>query len=1061
MADRDTTAPRGPIAWMAGNSIAANLLMLVLLVGGLVLGMQIKQEVFPEFSMDEISITVSYPGASPEEVEQGIVLAVEQAVQGLDGVKEVTSTSSEGSASIIVEALDGADIQRLSQEIDTEVDRISSFPEEAEDPVVAEVSRKRQVLSLMVYGDQEQMVLRELAEQLREELLAAPGVTQAELAEVSDLQISVEIPQENLRAYSLTLKGIADRLRSESVELPGGGIKTDSGEVLVRMKERRDYGHDFAATPVVTGSEGTQVLLGDIGTVIDGFADTDNITEYDGMPAVRVDVYRVGDQTPVSVSSAAHETLNSFRKRLPDGVNVQVLDDDSVVFEQRMELLLKNGYMGLGLVFVLLALFLEPRLAFWVAMGIPISFLGSLVILPMLGISINMITMFAFLIALGIVVDDAIVAGENIHTMRQQGMPPLKAAVAGARQIAMPITFSVLTNMVTFAPLLFVPGVMGKVMYSIPVVVIAVFAVSLVESLFVLPAHLAHSKDRQPRGLILRLTTLQRRFSEGLMRFIRTRYRPLLDLCVSWRYLCVASGVALLFLCAAYVGSGRLGFTLMPKVESDYAFVTAELPYGSAVEESKRVRDRLLTSAAAVTKQSGGDTLVKGTYSKIGGSGRDISGSHVVKVQVFLTEADVRPITTDEFVRRWRKATGEIPGLETLAFESDRGGPGSGSSLEIELGHSDVETLEAAASELAEALGYFPKVKDIDDGFSPGKEQLDFTLRPEAKSLGLTAQDVAAQVRAAYYGTEVLRQQRGRNEVKVVVRRPESERISEYDLEELMLRTPGGMDVPLRNVVNIDRGRAYTSIKHVNGRRALTVSADVTPRSQTTQVLNEVFAKTLPELMTRYPGLTHEVKGSQGDMTEGVAALMSGLALAMLVVYALLAIPFRSYTQPFIVMTCIPFGAVGAIAGHALMGYSISLTSVLGIVALSGVVVNDSLVFIDFTNQQRRKGHCAHDAVLEAGTARFRPIMLTSLTTFFGLAPMILETSRQARFLIPMAISLGFGVLFATVITLLLVPSLYMILEDVHDAYAGLLRKKEHTPCNPARALRDIHSGGA
>ncbi len=776
-----------------------------------------------------------------------------------------------------MEALDGADIQRLSQEIDTEVDRISSFPEEAEDPVVAEVSRKRQVLSLMVYGDQEQMVLRELAEQLREELLAAPGVTQAELAEVSDLQISVEIPQENLRAYSLTLKGIADRLRSESVELPGGGIKTDSGEVLVRMKERRDYGHDFAATPVVTGSEGTQVLLGDIGTVIDGFADTDNITEYDGMPAVRVDVYRVGDQTPVSVSSAAHETLNSFRKRLPDGVNVQVLDDDSVVFEQRMELLLKNGYMGLGLVFVLLALFLEPRLAFWVAMGIPISFLGSLVILPMLGISINMITMFAFLIALGIVVDDAIVAGENIHTMRQQGMPPLKAAVAGARQIAMPITFSVLTNMVTFAPLLFVPGVMGKVMYSIPVVVIAVFAVSLVESLFVLPAHLAHSKDRQPRGLILRLTTLQRRFSEGLMRFIRTRYRPLLDLCVSWRYLCVASGVALLFLCAAYVGSGRLGFTLMPKVESDYAFVTAELPYGSAVEESKRVRDRLLTSAAAVTKQSGGDTLVKGTYSKIGGSGRDISGSHVVKVQVFLTEADVRPITTDEFVRRWRKATGEIPGLETLAFESDRGGPGSGSSLEIELGHSDVETLEAAASELAEALGYFPKVKDIDDGFSPGKEQLDFTLRPEAKSLGLTAQDVAAQVRAAYYGTEVLRQQRGRNEVKVVVRRPESERISEYDLEELMLRTPGGMDVPLRNVVNIDRGRAYTSIKHVNGRRALTVSADVTPRSQTTQVLNEVFAKTLPELMTRYPGLTHEVKGSQGDMTEASRPSCPGL----------------------------------------------------------------------------------------------------------------------------------------------------------------------------------------
>lgn len=1043
MADHETTQERGAIAWMAGNSVAANLVMVVLLIGGLIFAFQIKQEVFPEFDMDTVTVSVAYPGAGPEEVEQGIVLAVEEAVQGLDGVKEVTSTSSEGAATITIEALKGADLDKLTQDVKNEVDGISSFPEEAEDPVVAESSRKHDVLSIILYGKQDLMVLRDLTEQLRDELLANPGITQAELKEVSKLQISVEVPQASLRAYNLTLEGIADRLDQASVELPGGGIKTASGEVLVRMKERRDYGREFAETPVVTGNDGTVVRVGDIGTVIDGFADTDIITTYNGMPAVRIDVYRVGDQTPFSVSTAAHEALDKFRAEMPENVHVEVLDDKSIVFGQRMDLLLSNGYMGLALVFVFLALFLDARLAFWVAMGIPISFMGSFLILPALGISINMITMFAFLIALGIVVDDAIVVGENVHTMRQQGMPPLKAAIVGAKSIAMPVTFSVLTNVVTFMPLMFLSGIMGKIMLSIPVVVISVFVISLFESLFVLPAHLGHMKSGTRSRLMLWIGRYQKMFSQGLLRFIQNRYRPFLDLCVSWRYLTVACGLALLVVCAAYVASGRLGFTLMSKVESDYAYVTAELPYGSAVNESKAVRNRLLTSAQKVIAENGGNQLAKGTYSKIGGAGRELSGSHVVKIQVFLTDSDTRPISTDAFVRKWRTATGEIPGVDTMVFESDRGGPGSGSSLELELTHSNVDTLEKAATEVAQALSYFPKVKDIDDGFSPGKQQLDFTLRPEGKSLGLTAQDVAGQVRAAYEGKEVLRQQRGRNEVKVVVRRPENERISEYDLEELLIRTPDGVDVPLREVVNIKRGRAYTSINHVNGRRAITVAADVSPRSDTTQVLKQLFADGMPRVQSRYPGLGYRVQGAQGDMNEGTDSLMSGLLLSMLVIYALLAIPFKSYSQPLIVMTCIPFGAVGAILGHAMMGYSISLTSLLGIVALSGVVVNDSLVFIDCTNGRRREGHCAHDAVLHAGTARFRPIMLTSLTTFGGLAPMILETSRQARFLIPMAISLGFGILFATLITLLLVPSLYMILDDVHRFVQGLMRTFE------------------
>lgn len=706
----------------------------------------------------------------------------------------------------------------------------------------------------------------------------------------------------------------------------------------------------------------------------------------------------------------------------------------SEVYEQRMDLLLTNGYIGLGLVFLFLALFLEPRLAFWVAMGIPISFLGCFLILPLFGISINMITMFAFLISLGIVVDDAIVVGENVFTMRQQGMPPLKAAIEGARRIAMPVTFSVLTNIVAFMPLLFVPGTMGKIFWCIPVVVISVFAVSLLESLFVLPAHLAHMQEGRQSRLMAWITIYQKKVADSLLRFIRNVYRPILDACMQWRYAVVAGGVGLLILTVAYVASGRLGFTLMPKVESDFAFVQAELPYGSAVAKAKEVRALLLDAANSVKEANGGDTLVLGMDSKIGGAGRDISGSHVVKIKVYLTAADMRPISTDEFVEKWRQEFGDVPGLESISFAADKGGPGSGGALEFELSHSDVTVLEAAARDLAEALSFYPRVTDVDDGFSPGKQQLDFTLTAAGKSLGLTAQEVASQVRAAYYGTEVLRQQRGRNEIKVLVRRPESERVSEYDLEELMILTPDGKEVLLREVVNIKRGRAYTVIKRRDGRRVLSVTADVTPRNQGAQVMNSVFAEVIPDLKLTYPGLTCIKEGKQADMSESMTSLLGGLLMAMLCIYALLAIPFKSYVQPIIIMICIPFGAVGAVFGHILMGYSISLMSLLGIVALSGVVVNDSLVFIDYANGQRKKGHCPHDAVLEAGTARFRPILLTTLTTFNGLAPMILETSRQARFLIPMALSLGFGILFATFITLILVPAMYMILEDMHES---------------------------
>ena len=1013
---------RGTIGWMAGHSVTANLLMMVLLVGGFIMGSKIKKEVFPDFELDRITITVPYPGASPEEVETGILLAIEEAIQDLTGIKEVTASANEGSGTVVVEIIEGEDVQQIAQDIENAVDRIGSFPEEAEDPRIVVAKRKRYAISLALYGDQSERVLREMAEIVRERLLQDPEITQVELEGIRDFEISIEIPHAHLRAYNLTLESVAQTIRLASVELPAGAIKTASGDVLVRMKERRDFGHEFAGIPIITGNDGTQVLLEDIAEIRDGFEDTDQFATFNGKPAVMIQVYRIGDQTPVSVSDAVRRKMAELNRIMPPGLSLDARNDRSEVYRQRLDLMLRNGYIGLGLVFVLLALFLEPRLAFWVSLGIPISFLGSLLMLPALGISINMISMFAFIVTLGIVVDDAIVVGENIYHHRQRGLDWFPAAVRGAREIAMPVTFSVLTNMVTFMPMFFVPGFMGKIFRQIPVVVICVFAVSLVESLFILPAHLGHRKRLGGRGLFNWVTAQQQRFSRFFLRLVDTVYGPFLKLALRRRYVTLSLGLAVLMVTAAFVKSGRMGFELFPKVESDFAQVTAVLPYGTAVGKTVRMQQQLVDAARRIVAANGGDRLTEGIYARINGS--------ETRIRIYLTPPDVRPISTARLTRLWRESVGEMPGLDSLRFESDAGGPGRGGAISVELSHRSVAVLEKASAELAEAMAFFPIAVDIDDGFSPGKQQIDFKIKPEGRSVGLNSRTVARQVRHAYYGAEALRQQRGRSEVKVMVRLPESERTSEYNLEEMILRTPSGTEIPLRGAVTVERGRAYTTIDRRNGRRIVTVSADARPRSKADQVLNALKAEKLPELQRKYPGLIYSFEGRQADRRESVQSLIRGLMAALVVIYAMLAIPFNSYIQPVIIMMAIPFGVVGAIVGHLLMGYSLSLTSMFGVVALSGVVVNDSLVLIDFANRRYRSGVDAMAAVHRAAIHRFRPILLTTLTTFGGLTPMIFETSRQARFLIPMAISLGYGILFATVITLLLVPSLYLIVED-------------------------------
>ena len=1029
---------RGPIAWMAAHSVSANLLMAVLLLGGLFMGLRIKKEVFPDFELDQVEIRVAYPGAGPEEVERGIIYAIEEALQDLEGIDEVHATASEGFGRVVVEMIAGEDVEQVAREIENEVDRIQSFPDDAEDPVVTISQRKRFVVSLALYGDLPGPVLQEAAETIRERLSADDEIGLVSLEGARDPEISIEINQNTLRSNGLTIGGVARSITAAAIELPGGAIKTADGDILVRINERRDLGREFADIPVLTAPDGTRLLVGDLATITDGLEDTDRFARYNSQPAVLISVYRSGGQSPISVSDAVSRHVADLKASLPQGLSIEPRSDRSEIYRQRLDLMLRNGMIGLTLVFILLALFLEFRLAFWVALGIPISFIGSFLILHPMGVSINMVTMFAFIVTLGIVVDDAIIVGENVYAYRQNGLGWFEAAVRGAREITLPVTFSVLSNMITFTPMLFIPGFMGKIFKFIPLVVFAVFAISLIESLFILPAHLGHRKDRTgDKGLIGFLVNSQQRFGRTFTSMVRQVYRPFLAFCLKWRYVSAAVGVMILLTTFGYVKSGRMGFVLFPKIESDYAQVSLNLPFGASVQSTLDLSDYLVQSAQEVADQYGGEKLLAGIFSDV--------DRHNARIRAYLTKPGVRPISTAEFTTAWRQKATELGGIENIKFESDAGGPGRGSAITIELSHRDTDVLEEASGRLAKELQSFPNVKDVDDGFSQGKKQIDFSLKPVANRLGLTTAQVARSIRDSFYGAEAVRVQRGRDEVKVMVRLPKSQRESSHFLDEMVIPTPNQGEVPLRDVVKMESGRADTAIYRRNGRRVVSVEADAQPRSQAGTVLADLRKDFFPQLSQSYPELTLRLEGRRADQRESMAALMKGMLLALLVIYAMLAIPFNSYIQPLIVMCAIPFGLVGAVLGHLLMGYSLSVISMFGIVALSGVVVNDSLVMIDFANRRRKRGLNAPQAIIDAAQQRFRPILLTTLTTFGGLAPMIFETSRQARFLIPMAISLGYGIVFATVITLVLVPVFYMIIEDLLDLF-GFQKSKVASP---------------
>jgi len=1018
------TKRSGPIAFMANNPIAANLLMIILIGGGIWTMINIQKEVFPQYELDIVNVSVAYPGAAPSEVEQGILHPVEEAIRGVQGIAEVTSTAEEGSGSVSIELVVGTDRMKTYQDIDQAVNRIRTFPDNIEEPEVTLESNQQEVMTVGIYGDADIWTLRVIAENVRDQMLSNGAVTQVEIGNVPDYVTHVEIPRDRLLEYDLTLSDVANLIRQSSEDVAAGAIQTNTGEILLRMQERKQWAREFGTIELISSENGGSVRLADIAEIRDGFEETGFHGEFNRQPTVDLDIFRIGDQSPLVVAEAVQQVLNGAESSFPPGVQYRIDSNAAEDFGERLWLLMENGLLAIIIVMLILALFLEYRLAFWVMMGMTISFVGAIVFLPFIGISINMISMFGFLVVLGIVVDDAIVVGENIYEYREQGMNFKDAAIKGAREMSRPVTFAILTNMIAFIPLLFMPGVTGNYWWPLPAVVIVVLAVSLFEALFILPAHLSHGKKEERFKAGAKIKKWQQLFSKKFTHFINTKYSRFLDMCLRNRYVTLSSAVALLIVVGGYGYSDHMGMVMMPEMAADEIEAGVNLPVGTTPRQAAEVAYNITNATHAMFEENNLFEVAEGIKT-------NVRGQSFIDVEIVMRPPSERDMSAQELMELWRDQIGDIAGVDQITFEAERGPGGWRQDIVVDLSHSNIDVLEDATAALVERMEAFDATRNVNDNYDRGKSQFDFKLLEEGRKLGLTSNEVGQQLRDAFFGSLAMRQLRGTNEIEVYVRLPEEERQDIYHLEDYIIQTASGMDVPLMDVVQVEEGQAFTSINRRDGRRVVSVGMDAQPANAVGRVLESMQTEVLPQLRNDFPGITWSFEGSQADMRESTSTLWGGFIIAMFVIYGLLAVAFGSYLQPMIVMGAIPFGVVGAVIGHILLGYDLSLVSLMGVIALSGVVLNDSLIMIDHANRNRSgSAVSALDAIHKAGLRRFRPILLTTLTTFGGLTPIILETSRQAYQLIPMAISLGFGIVFATAIILVIVPCLYMILED-------------------------------
>ena len=1054
---------RSVLAWFAHNSVAANLVMVFIIVSGIVATTHVEEEEFPEIEFGLIQVEVPYLGAAPEEVEEAVNVRIEEAIQGIDGIREIVSTATEGTGTVMAQLELGADAGRVADEVKSHVDAIKAFPIGTEKPIIRELTNRQQVVEVAVSGDVDPRTLKQVAERVRAELTAIPEVTQVDIVSAPPYEISIEVSEDDLRRHGLTLEHVADAVRRSSLDLPGGAIRTERGEILLRTIGQAYRGVDFENLPLWTRADGSRLELGDVATVVDGFEETDQHARFDLEPALIVSVFRTGDRSAIEVARLVRAYVERAQVSLPAGVSLTVWRDSAEVLGSRLSMMLRHGLAGFAVVWVILALFLDVRLAFWVSLGIPISFLGAVALMPSLDVSVNVLSLFAFVLVLGVVVDDAVIVGENIYRHQEQYGDRMRGSFQGAHEVAKPVTFAVLTTVAAFSPLLFAPGMMGRVVRVVPLVVIPCLLFSLLESLTILPAHLSRHPKRVRRGPWRRFRA---QLARGLEQGAQDVYRPVLERALRWRYLTASVGVAMMIVTLGMVASGRPTFQFFPTIEADFLSASVTMPQGTPADATGEAVARLEAGAARLRRRLLGETgqdYFPHVSAAIGdqpmamrggvrmGPVSGIPSSNVGEVVVELLPTEQRVYSSEQLGLLWRQATGPIP--EAVGVDFEMSVLNLGSDIDVQLAGPDLDRLRAVAEELKQRLREYAGVYDVSDTLRTGKEEVKLGIKPAAEILGLTLQDLGRQVRQAFYGEEAQRFQRGRDDVRVMVRYPRDERRSLGDLENMRIRTADGGAVPFNQVAEVEPGRGFASIRRVDRNRAVNVTASVDPSvTSAGDVIADLDARILPEVLARYPGVFHTLEGLMAEQRDGVIALQRGFVLALLLIYLLLAVPLKSYVQPLIIMSAIPFGLIGAVWGHIFLGLNVSTMSLFGLVALTGVVVNDSLIMIDFINRGRREaalGLLARAAasgpmdreqletaalrlaVRAAGVKRFRPILLTSLTTFFGLAPMVSDRSFATAFMVPMAVSLGFGVLFATVITLLLVPAAYLILDDL------------------------------
>ncbi len=1019
------------IAWFTKNHVAANLLLITLLLSGLFsLSSQIPLEVFPSFETDRISVSVTLRGSTPEDVEQGVTIRIEEAVQDLEGIEQISSRSSEGSASVTIEVESGYDPRELLADIKSRVDAINTFPADAEKPIVALAERKREVIAVTVASDYGEKETLEYAEQVRDDILRLPNVTQVELSGVRDYELAIEVSQDTLRQYNLTLAQISTAVAKSSSDISAGNLKTEGGDVLISSKGQAYRQDEFANIVVKNQSDGTVIRLGDIANINDDFEETPVRTRFNGKQAAFIDVYRIGPQSAIDVADDVKNYIESKQSSLPQGFELSYWDDDSQVVKSRIATLTSSALQGGILVLALLTLFLRPAIAFWVFIGIPVSFMGAFIAMPIFGVTLNIMSLFGFILVLGIVVDDAIVTGENVYTHLKTAESGEQAAILGTQEVATPVTFGVLTTVAAFLPLAFIEGARGALIAQIPVMVIPVLLFSLIESKFVLPAHLKYIKLRNQKTKSSKLEVLQQRFADGFESAILKYYQPILAKALRYKLATVSLFVGVFFIILTLITSGWTKFVFFPRIPSETVRVTLTLPTGTPFEvTNKYVMDMSQKAQLLQDKyrdEDTGESVILNILASTGGRG-GVSNSGSVRFEITPAESRDSDIGSRELVSEWRDLIGIIPGAESVTFRAEIGR--SSDPIDVQLSGTSLDTLQKIAESVKARLSTYPTVFDIADSMSDGKEELQIELTEQGFALGLNRVDVANQVRNSFFGSQVQRIQRGRDDVRVMVRLPIEERRSVADLQNILITTPTGGSVPLSHVATLIAGQSPSTINRIDRYRTLNVTADIEKSNTNMTALQADLTEYLDELMQQYPGVDYKLEGEAKEQRESFGSLAWALLFVFFIIYSLLAIPLKSYMQPIIVMSVIPFGMIGAVIGHWVMGMELTIMSLLGMLALIGVVVNDSLVLVDFINKKRSEGGKIIDAVKLAGAARVRPVMLTSLTTFIGLMPLLFETATQAQFLIPMAVSLGFGIVFATFITLILVPVNYMLME--------------------------------